>query len=458
MGLRLASPAGSRTRVNFPNCATCDFGWRSRLPFGVEDGLYRLVQCCYHAVRDEWEERYERRYGFWRAAADKAVGAYLDCGLLENGFARVRCGSCRAEYLVAFSCKGRGLCPSCAAKRAAALAAFLREEVLADVGHAQWVFSIPKVLRPYFLYHRPLLSRLCRAAYETAREMIGAALPAQDALTPGMIAVVQTFGDDLSWHPHVHALVTRGGWDRAGQWVPVPFVAGEAAALLFRHKVLAFLTGEGLLDEERARLLLSWRHSGFSVRTSVTVPPGDGKASSASPGTPFAQPVSLQPLDLDKQERTIAYAPRPGHASWLLAPAAPPLLDPDVFLARMTIHIPEPWLHVIRSYGVCSSGFGARRPPQEAARGDGAECRPSPPAAEPRDDPELRALRRRWADLIRRIYEVDPLVCPRCGAPMRIIACITEPRVIGQILKHLAAKGIDARSPPEAPHNHRPAA
>jgi len=59
----------------------------------------------------------------------------------------VRCGACHAEYLVAFSCKGRGLCPSCAAKRAAALAAFLREEVLADVGHAQWVFSIPKMLR-----------------------------------------------------------------------------------------------------------------------------------------------------------------------------------------------------------------------------------------------------------------------------------------------------------------------
>ena len=41
--------------------------------------------------------------------------------------------------------RGRGLCPSCAAKRAAALAAFLREEVLADVGYAQRVFSIPKM-------------------------------------------------------------------------------------------------------------------------------------------------------------------------------------------------------------------------------------------------------------------------------------------------------------------------
>lgn len=41
---------------------------------------------------------------------------------------------------------------------------------------------------------------------------------------------------------------------------------------------------------------------------------------------------------------------------------------------------------------------------------------------------------------------------------MRIITFITEPRVIGQILKHLAAKGVDARSPPEAPDNHRPGA
>ena len=63
----------------------------------------------------------------------------------------MRCGACAAEYLVAFSCKGRGLCPSSAATRTAELAAFLREEVLDDVGHAQWVFSIPKMLRPFFL-------------------------------------------------------------------------------------------------------------------------------------------------------------------------------------------------------------------------------------------------------------------------------------------------------------------
>jgi len=113
--------------------------------------LYRLVEALYGEVREQWEERYEGRYGFWRGVTDKAAAAYLDCGILDNGFARVRCGACRAEFLVTFSCKGRGLPPSCAAKRAAALAAFLREEVLGDVAHAQWAFSIPKMLRPGFL-------------------------------------------------------------------------------------------------------------------------------------------------------------------------------------------------------------------------------------------------------------------------------------------------------------------
>lgn len=43
--------------------------------------------------------------------------AYLDCGLLCRGFARLRCGACKESRLVAFSCKGRGFCPSCLGRR-----------------------------------------------------------------------------------------------------------------------------------------------------------------------------------------------------------------------------------------------------------------------------------------------------------------------------------------------------
>ena len=96
--------------------------------------LYRLFDSLYDEVRGQWEERFERRYGFWRDFVDEHVRRYLDCGLYENGFSRVQCHDCHEEYLLAFSCKTRELCPSCAARRAAATADLLREEVLQDVG------------------------------------------------------------------------------------------------------------------------------------------------------------------------------------------------------------------------------------------------------------------------------------------------------------------------------------
>lgn len=63
--------------------------------------LYRLVEACYEEVKGLWEERYERRYGYWRGLVDEQVRRYLDCGLFESGFARVRCPDCAEEYLLA---------------------------------------------------------------------------------------------------------------------------------------------------------------------------------------------------------------------------------------------------------------------------------------------------------------------------------------------------------------------
>ena len=57
---------------------------------------------------------------------------YLRCGRLEHGFLRVRCDTCHAEHLVALSCKRRGFCPSCGARRMAESAALLVEEVFPE--------------------------------------------------------------------------------------------------------------------------------------------------------------------------------------------------------------------------------------------------------------------------------------------------------------------------------------
>ncbi|MDD3890619.1 MAG: transposase zinc-binding domain-containing protein, partial [Syntrophomonadaceae bacterium] len=76
------------------------------------------------------------------------------------GFARVKCDDCQHEYLLPFSCKRRYFCPSCHQKRVLEFGEFLYTEVLKQVPHRQWVFSIPKRLRRYFMYDRGLLPKL----------------------------------------------------------------------------------------------------------------------------------------------------------------------------------------------------------------------------------------------------------------------------------------------------------
>jgi hypothetical protein len=64
--------------------------------------------------------------------------------------------------------------------------------------------------------------------------------------------------------------------------------------------------------------------------------------------------------------------------------------------------------------------------------------------------PALHEVRRRWAQLLRRLFEVDPLRCPRCGHAMRGVAFITGPPVIDRILDHLRRHATPrrARAPP----------
>jgi hypothetical protein len=59
------------------------------------------------------------------------------------------------------------------------------DEVVEDVGHAQWVFTIPKMLRVYFLHHRELLGELSRAAAQTAKELLAAAAERRRDFDPG---------------------------------------------------------------------------------------------------------------------------------------------------------------------------------------------------------------------------------------------------------------------------------
>jgi hypothetical protein len=77
----------------------------------------------------------------------KAFEDYLGCGDLARGFLRCHCDGCGHDVLVAFSCKGRGMCPSCGARRMCNEAAMLVDRVLPNAPIRQWVLSLPFELR-----------------------------------------------------------------------------------------------------------------------------------------------------------------------------------------------------------------------------------------------------------------------------------------------------------------------
>ena len=152
--------------------------------------LYRVLADHFEHLERVHEERFERTHGPRRPAARRAASRFLDCGLLEHGFARVRCEACRAEFLVAFRCKERQFCPSCHARRLAEWTLWLGESLLLNVPHREVVLTLPKRLRPYLLYDRRRLGSLSRLASHTLSRYLQAALGERDA-APGAIVCVQ---------------------------------------------------------------------------------------------------------------------------------------------------------------------------------------------------------------------------------------------------------------------------
>ena len=107
----------------------------------------------YQVVQEYWPEfqaELANHGKYLPTYVTKEFDEYLKCGRLEHGFLRVRCESCQDEKLVAFSCKKRGFCPSCGARRMADSAALLVDEVLPHQPMRQWVLSVPFPLRFLF--------------------------------------------------------------------------------------------------------------------------------------------------------------------------------------------------------------------------------------------------------------------------------------------------------------------
>jgi hypothetical protein len=259
------------------------------------------------------------------------------------------------------------------------------EEVCFPVAHRQVVFTIPKRLRLHARFDRTLLGKLCSCAWNCIKAEVQRLL-GRDDVAPGMIGAIQTFGELLHFHPHMHALVTCGAFTREGEFLELPELDKERLLAAWQEAVFALYLAEGKIEPEVVQNMRSWPHSGFSVDQSVLLAAGDRAGIERLVQYMTRCPFSLSRLVEVTSSGQVVYKaekeacrPFPDPEDAGLGRGVKrnfQILSPLDFLAEFTQHIPAKGSHLIRYYLVFEQGtWDAREGRGSGARGRIAAAR-----------------------------------------------------------------------------------
>ena len=143
------------------------------------------------------------------------IDKMIHCGDPSFGGAMYGCPHCGNLKFVPFRCHSR-FCPTCGNKYTMDRTTSMSFK-LVNVTHRHCVFTIDKSLREFFLKDRSLLDCLFHSANSVITRMFYKMNKSKN-FTPGFIMVLHTFGRDLKWNPHIHCLISEGGYSDDGFW------------------------------------------------------------------------------------------------------------------------------------------------------------------------------------------------------------------------------------------------
>jgi hypothetical protein len=382
----------------------------------------------------------------------------------------------------------------------------LTHDVFPRVPVRQWVLSLPRRLRFQAARNPKVASRLLdlftRAVFAWQRRR-ARRLGVADPRTAGCTAV-QRFGSAINLNVHFHTLIPDGVFDLAGdgpaRFVPLKAPSDEEVAKVLTV-IIRRVARAGLLEEgddhagveedalaalqaaevdRRLRFPDPFKHArrsayldGFSLHAGVRIHEHDREGLEKLCRYAVRPPFALHRLSAGPDGRLVYRMKRPRGGSLFL------VLTPDELLARLATLIPPPRTHALRYHGVFapnskhrrrvvpagargSAGHGSLEAPHlpgdhaapaAVAAAPAAVARPEPPGsfrltpqAEPPPDRTPRT-RVPWAELLRKVFALDVLECPRCAGRLEVIAFIAEPGVAKRILDHL---GLAFQAPPLA--------
>src|SRR5215813_1875016 len=440
------------------------------------------------------------------AYVEREFYAYLQCGILAHGFLRLGCDTCPKELLLPFSCKRRGFCPSCAARRMAQTAAHLVVHVLPWVPTRQWVVSVPVPLRYWMAASQELTAQVHTIIRTTigqyyVHQAVTRGVP-RDQVQPGSVTFMQRFGSALNLNRHFHCVFLEGVYlDRTDQGRKPRFLQGEppsdadVADVLQKisHRVIRKLRRLGYLEAsmdaavatgydplgddapELARTMaasvqqrIAWgeragqqvRRMGAGFGSEGERPLLSGPRCASVHGFSLHANTHVPAHRRDQLERLIRYTARGAVSLERLAQdangdlvhtfthpwsdgATGICLTPLELLEKLAALIPLPHSHLVRYGGCLAPHSHLRGCVIPTPRQQGMDGEETP-----RGTPYLP-----WARLLGRVFGLEMATCPLCQrGVLRLIAVITQGEVIRKILRHLK---LSADPPPIAPARAR---
>ena len=329
---------------------------------------------------------------------------YLECGRLEHGFLRVRCESCHHEKLVAFSCKRRGFCPSCGARRMTDSAAHLVDESLPKRPIRQWVLSVPFPLRYLFATNPQVMSRVLTIVHRVVSTFLikRSGRKVKSGAQSDAVTLIQRFGSALNLNLHFHMLYLNGVYDTNDYFWPVKPPTPEYLVRIthmIAKRVARYLEPTGFLyrdadseyldfvpDEEDAmrgiigasityRLAFGPNAGRKALTLQAVLTNNDQKKTSElvskQSGFSLHAGVACKSNQRKKLERLCRYITRPAIAEQRLSLASNGnvivalktpyddgtshvVLSPMEFMGRLAVLVPKPRVNLTRFHGVFS--------------------------------------------------------------------------------------------------------
>jgi hypothetical protein len=439
----------------------------------------------YAAIEEGWQTRLP---DFVRAE----FAGYLDCSVMQRGFAHLACEDCGLPRLVAFTCAGRGFCPTCLGRRMNQTTHNLLAHVLPAAPLRQWVLSLPYALRAPLAYEPGLMGVVTRVFADSLLRWYRRRLaPNNGTSQGGLLTVIQRSSGDMRLNPHLHIVALDG-----------LYVAGPDGQPVFR--ALGHLKTDEVADVVQVvkiRVLKALSRRGV-VRVSLDVLEVDDAladrdpvlaqlATAAVAGLPPAGPAERRrepvvlaarggpeivgdlvvqdggfnlhakthagAVDDEGRARLLRYVLRPPLAQDRLAVLPDHRvrltlkrpwsdgtyaleMDALALLARLASAVPPPKQHQTVYSGVLAAAAHWRPlivPPALAA--PSASAAPAPAAFTKAAKPPPTGKRCRyikWAELLRLTFGLTVDQCPACGGRMKLRALVRDPESIERFLRH----------------------